>query len=437
MKKTIAKQIEEREYKPMPKFFYFLYHLVMAKIVLRKYKPVIVREDDIRKEKEPCFIVFNHLSRLDHLFVLESVYPKSYNMMCAYNEFYRSHLAGNFKASKIIPKKQFTQDAFAIKCLMKVFKKGGSVAIAPEGIASMYGESHPQIPGTGRLIKMFRHPVYFVELRGQHLTTSWTSPSERIGKTYATTRLLLSKEQIESMTANEIDELINKVTYHDEYEWQKEKQIEFKNINSYYNRLEDFLYKCPKCGKEFKTIGKDGKFVCEECGNGFTIDNKYNMSPISEDSKIFDSPTKWVEWERKSIIEEIRANPNYEIKVKVNLGKLPVFDTLKNLKTTEICGNGEITVNHKGMSFTGIKDGEPFTFELPYTILYTLIYTTSTKYFGTYVDGNYYEFYPEEKICGKLLLVVEEMHRYHVNTWANYPSKSYLYEGLELGVDNK
>ena len=89
------------------------------------------------------------------------------------------------------------------------------------------------------------------------------------------------------------------------------------------------------------------------------------------------------------------------------------------------------------MSFSGTKDGQPFSFTLPYTILYTLIYTTSTKYFGTYVDGNYYEFYPEEKICGKLLLVVEEMHRYHVNSWKNYESKSYLYEGLELGIDNK
>ena len=437
MTEPIAKILETRDYKPMPKLFYWLYHLVMAKIVLRKYKPVIIRKDDIRKEKEPCFIVFNHLSRLDHLFICESVYPKSYNMMCAYNEFFRSHLAGNFKASKIIPKKQFSNDPLSIKAVMKVFKKGGSVAIAPEGIATMYGESHPQIPGTGRLIKMFKHPVYFVELRGQHLTTSWTSPSERIGKTFATTSLLLSKEQIASMSADEIDNLINKVTYHDEYEWEKEKQIPYKNTESFYDRLEDFLFKCPKCGKEFKTIGKDGKFVCEECGSGFTIDNKFNMKPLTDDSKIYDSPVKWVEWERKGIIDEIRANPNYEIKVNVKLGKLPEFEPLKNLKTTEICGDGEIVVNHQGMSFKGTKDGEPFEFQLSYEILYTLIYTTSTKYFGTYVNGEYYEFYPEEKICGKLLLVVEEMHRYHVNFWANYKEKSYLYEGLELGIDKK
>ena len=437
MKQTIAKTLELREYKPMPKFFYFLYHLTMATVHLRKYKPVIIRKDDIRKEKDSCFIVFNHLSRLDHLYVLQSVYPKSYNMMCAYNEFFRSHLAGNFKGARIIPKKQFSQDPLAIKAVMSVFKKGGSVAIAPEGIATMYGESHPQIPATGRLIKLFRKPVYFIELRGQHLTTSWTSPKERIGKTFATTSLLLSKEQIDKMSAEEIDALINKVTYHDEYEWEKENQIEYKNIETYYERLEDFLYKCPKCGKEFKTIGKDGKFICEECGNGFTVDNKYNMKPLADDNIIFDTPTKWVEWERKIVIKAIRENPNYEMKFSVKLGKLPEYEPLKNLKTTEICGEGEITINHKGFFFKGIKDGNPFEFSIPYTILYTLIYTTSTKYFGTYVEGNYYEFYPEEKICGKALLVVEEMHRYHVNTWKNYDSKSYLYDGLELGIDNK
>ena len=68
--------------------------------------------------------------------------------MCAYNEFYRSHLSGNFKAAKILPKKQFTQDPLSIKAVMNVFRKGGSVAIAPEGIATMYGESHPIIAGT-------------------------------------------------------------------------------------------------------------------------------------------------------------------------------------------------------------------------------------------------------------------------------------------------
>lgn len=437
MKKTIAKQLETRTYKPMNKFFYFLYHFVMAKIQLRKYKPVIIRKDDIRKEKEPCFIIFNHLSRLDHMYVLESVYPKPYNMMCAFNEFHRSHLSFVFSLSKILPKKQFTNDPLAIKAVMKIFKKGGSVALAPEGIATMYGESHPQIPGTGRLIKMFKHPVYFIELRGQHLTTSWTSPADRIGKTFATTSLLLSKEQIEKMSADEIDSLINKVTYHDEYAWEKENQVEYDNIETAYDRLEDFLYKCPKCGKEFKTIGKDGKFFCEECGNGFTFDNKYNMTALNDNCKIFDSPTKWVEWERKCIIDEIRANPNYEIRVKVKLGKLPEYNLLKDMKTTEICGDGEIIINHKGMSFNGTKDGESFSFLLPYTLLYTLIYTTSSKYFGTYVEGKYYEFYPEEKICGKCLLVVEEMHRYHINSWPNYDSKNYLYEGLELGIDNK
>ena len=100
------------------------------------------------------------------------------------------------------------------------------------------------------MIKLFRKPVYFIELRGQHLTTAWTSPKERIGKTYATTSLLLSREQIDKMKAEEIDALINKVTYHDEYEWEKEHQIEYKDIETYYDRLEDFLYKCPKCGKD-------------------------------------------------------------------------------------------------------------------------------------------------------------------------------------------
>jgi len=54
-----------------------------------------------------------------------------------------------------------------------------------------------------------------------------------------------------------------------------------------------------------------------------------------------------------------------------------------------------------------------------------------SSYFNYYVDGRYYDFFPERKVTYKMILLVEEMHRLHVNTWKNFPWKSYLYENLD------
>ena len=96
---------------------------------------------------------------------------------------------------------------------------------------------------------------------------------------------------------------------------------------------------------------------------------------------------------------------------------------------------GGLLVDHTGVSFSGTKLGEPFSFTLPYSILYSLVIMTSTAKFALYVNGEFYEFTPERRSVGKMLLITEEMHRLHFNVWKNFPWNDWMYEGLELGID--
>ncbi len=43
-----------------------------------------------------------------------------------------------------------------------------------------------------------------------------------------------------------------------------------------------------------------------------------------------------------------------------------------------------------------------------------------------------YDFTPKRHIVGKLILVTEEMHRLHFNTWKNFPWNDWMYKGTEL-----
>ena len=62
---------------------------------------------------------------------------------------------------------------------------------------------------------------------------------------------------------------------------------------------------------------------------------------------------------------------------------------------------------------------------------------TSTAKFSLYVNGAFYEFTPDRRSVGKMLLLTEEMHRYHYNIWRNFKWYDYLYEGVRLGIDRE
>ena len=63
--------------------------------------------------------------------------------------------------------------------------------------------------------------------------------------------------------------------------------------------------------------------------------------------------------------------------------------------------------------------------------------TVDLSIFSLYVNEEYHDFYPEYRCVGKIIMLTEEMHRLHVNKWKNFPWFDYMYEGKELGIDEK
>jgi len=418
MKLTNQEKLARRKFNIPPRIITFLYRVIMSGFIAPKYHPHYTIKDKICDG--PCIVIWNHLSRLDHAFVMEAIHPRRLNILAGYNEFFRSHLAFVFKLMNIIPKKNFTDDVSSIKAMWKIIKKGGCLAFSPEGMSSIYGTNQPIVPGTGRFLQFFGVPVYFVKIAGSYLTSTKVCLDERYGHVDVELSLMFSPEQLRNMTPDQIDDRINEAFRHDDYEWTRERHIKWKNTENICSHLEDICYKCPKCGAELKMTAGGQTIKCEECGNGATMDEYYEFHPFDKDCVIPVSPSKWVEWERSEMIKAIREDKNYSFSTKVRIGKIPEYELIKNQETSVPCGEGTITVDHTGMHYTGTKDGSPWTFDLPYEILYSLVIVTNTQYYAVYVDGDYYDIFPEGPSVGKILLITEEMHRLHVNTWKNF-----------------
>ena len=435
-KLTIAQKLRKRKYRPAPRVITAIYKIIMVNIIGRKYKPKFHIIDDVNDCKGPCFVIFNHLSRIDHVYVCGATYPRRTNMMAGYSEFYRKKFSTVFSLNRVIPKKNYSPDMLAIHAVGQVIKAGGCVTFAPEGLASDYGGNKPVVPGTSKMFKHFKVPVYLCYLEGQYLQNTKVCLDERLGETHATMSLLFSKEDVDRLSVEEMDDIINERFRRNEYAWNAEKKIKWQTYGRICHRLEDFCYKCPKCGKEFTMKGEGDKITCSSCGNGATMDDYYQFHPF-ENAVIPASPFDWVEKERMDIIREIRENPDYYFEDECQIGNLDEYRLVKDNKTSFIVGEGKIRIDHKGMHYKGTRNGEPYEFTAGYKELYTLITEVDSSFFNFYLKGEYFDVFPKHQTVGKICLLVEEMHRYHVNFYKNFKWNDYMYEGLELGIDNK
>ena len=98
----ISKKLAQRKYAPPSRFIAGLYKFLMVDIIGRKYKPKFHIIDDVNDCDGPCFVIFNHLSRIDHMYVMGATYPRITNMIAGNNEFYRKKFSFIFLLFHII-----------------------------------------------------------------------------------------------------------------------------------------------------------------------------------------------------------------------------------------------------------------------------------------------------------------------------------------------
>lgn len=427
-KKSIDESLNERQFHRPNPILYWLYHVLARLFILRKYHPRITRKDDINDCQGPCFVIWNHLSRIDHAYLLEATYPKRVNILAGYNEFYKSHLHWVFRLMNILPKKNYTTDLLGMKAMMSIIKQGGCIAFAPEGMSSIYGTNQPIVNGTGHLLKHFGVPVYFLKMRGEYLANTKVCLDERFGQCEAELSLLFSPDDLSRLSKEEIDDQINLAFKGDEYVYAHESHVRWETKGRICEHLHDICYHCPRCGKDLTMLGEKDEIHCTNCGNGARMNDYYEFEPFDATSLIPSSPAAWVHDERALAIKEIRENPAYSFSTPAKIGFLPRDHYVKK-GNTEIQGEGEFSLDHQGLHFRGTKNGANYAFDLDYTQVFSLVIVTDLTCFGLYVKGEYVELFPATPCVGKLLVYTEEMHRLHANIWKCFPWDKALYDG--------
>ena len=418
MKKTVEKEIHGRKIQH-PNGIYSLLGLVWKLFVYPKYRVQYTFKKDFRKEKGPFIFISNHASRLDYVFVGAPLLPLKMNFVAGYNEFHRSHLSLVFRLLRVIPKKNFTPDIYTVKEISRVLKSGHGICIFPEGMSSISGANQPVAIGTGKLLKHHKVPVYYSVIRGGYLTSPKYNLRDRAGRVEVEYDQLFTPEDLEKLTPEEIEAAINRAIYHDDYAWNKIHKHHYDIGENGAEDLEDLLFWCPRCGKQHTMATKGNTIFCKECGNGATLLDTYELVPFDETCVIPGTQTEWFQKERELIRQEV-AQEDFTLEENVQLGMLPQYELLKNQKTSEIVGSGKLRLDRTGLTYAGTKNGEAFTFHLDTNSLPTYGMCTDVSRFYTFVNGEFVEFYPENRVVEKFFLATEEIHRLNGGKWKDF-----------------
>ena len=419
MRRTIAQKLARKEYSSPNKILYDILVKCVIPLLSKGVSPTFTYKARPSEDKGPFVLISNHASRVDYLYTAPVCWPRRLNYVVGYNEFFLFPTSLLLGAARVIPKKNFTTDVHCIKQIINVISKGGCICIMPEGMSSITGMAQPVMPGGGALLKKLGVNVYYTKIAGGYLANTKHYLKQRNGSTEVTVDRMFTPEELEALTPAQIEERMNELLAHDDYIWNKEKQIEFAdNGDGMAAELDTLLYMCPKCGAMHRMECSGDTMRCTVCGNTISIDSRYNISPVGEGSVCPALVTDWTLMERKACAEEVRRS-DFCYSGHVRIGRLPDFKRLGLGKTSRICGDGQLPLDHSGLHFAGLQDGRELAFSLAPASLPTFGMCTDISRFYTFIEGEFIEFYPDGRDALRWDMLAEELHRFQGGKWQN------------------
>lgn len=433
MKKTIDQIVKEKKIKKPNTFVNATLSQVAKLLYYRQCKVEMTRNVDPKDYRnKPVIVVSNHASRFDYAFVNYVMKRRRINFVAAENEFHRSKFKLVFGLGRVIPKRNFVPDTKTIQGIARILKKekNGCVALFPCGMSTASGAQQPSMLGTGKLLKHFGVHVLSIRIHGGYLVCPKFDVKERYGKVTVELDELFNPEQLQQLSAEEIERKVDEAIFTDDYEWNETRQHSYnRKDGKYAQNMEQIIYKCPKCSREMEMEGVDDVIRCKQCGNGARLDDKYNLIPL-EGSLIPRNPRVWFDWQRRQMRKAV-LDPDFVMEEHVKLGLLPKYGYMKNNEVANIVGEGVLRLDKTGLKYMGTREGEEWSVFIRSELIPTICLPVDGSFFYTYASGEFLQFTPDTPSCMRWSLAVEEVYRTNGGKWQNFPWFNYD-EPLEL-----
>ena len=258
---------------------------------------------NVKNLKAPYLLLSNHVGFWDP-FLSGHFLPK-FTHFVASDAVFRNKIIRFFLTRLgTIPKKKNIRDTKVIRDIISVIRQGENVGIFPEAVRNWSGLSFPIDKSIVKLIRLLKVPVVVSVLKGMNLFNPRWSTKLRRTKVEIEYELLLTKEQILSMSEDEIYSHLMNTLVHDEVEYQRKKMLKVHSKHKAEN-INHALYVCPECHAIDSFRVKGNNFSCSKCNYDIHI-NEYNFFERKNKGKLyFNNIRDWYNWEEQWLLEHI------------------------------------------------------------------------------------------------------------------------------------
>lgn len=347
-----------------PKWYLKIVEFVGGAFYMWFNKGHVKTEKAVKKLKGPYIILSSHASFMDFAQMVCGLMPRTTGWVMSVEEFRR----GDWLMYGIggMPKRKFTHDIVTAKHIMRYIKKlKHTCTIYPEARFSLAGINERLDEALGKLCKHLNVPIVLFKANGNFINSpQWSKHPYRKIRQEAEISLLCSVEDLQKMTADEVQAKIEKAFERDEYRWQVEKGYHIK-CKRRAEGLHRILYKCPACGKEFEMHSEGTKLWCNACGAAWEMDTLSRLNGVNTEAGFSHIPD-WYRWEREEVRKEVQAGTyRFEDDVRV-----------EDYYSTKVgfvhVGEAHVVHDENGFTFTGEVDGKPFTLNKPVSSMYSV-----------------------------------------------------------------
>ncbi len=242
--------------------------------------------------ESPFLIVANHNIDLDPVLVAAS--SKEHMYFVSSEHVLRAGVGAWLLRNIFAPiaRRKGTTDAAAAMAILRKLRGGANVCLFAEGNRSFDGLTGEIFPATGKMVKAALCTLITFKLEGGYLTSPRWSTTLRRGHMRAYPVRIFTPQQLQQMTAEQINDAIAEDLYEDAYARENKEKIAFKG-KKLAEKLETALFICPKCEKLGTLKSKDDELFCT-CG----MRSCYDELGLLHGATPFSTVTQWDQWQK-------------------------------------------------------------------------------------------------------------------------------------------
>ena len=359
--------------------------------------------------KPPYILLSNHMQIMDFCVSFKAVHPYRISNIATLDGYVG--MVGIMENLGSICKRKFTTDLSLVRSCRKVLHEYGDVlCMYPEARYSPIGTLSIIPDAVGKLVKSNKVPLVIMVHHGNYLNAPfWDFRQYRKVPFYATMKQVLTAEEVQQKSADEINEIIRKEMEYDEHRWQKENNIRITE-SFRAEGLHKVLYQCPHCKTESKMNSQGIHLFCEECGKKWEMTELGEMKALEGETEFSHIPD-WFEWERTNVRQQI-LDGTYKFEDDVHVQSLPGVEFID-------LGEGKITHDFEnGFVLTGHYNGHDYRIQRNPKDMYSLHVEYAYKKLGkidcfdvSVKDDSFYCIPTKKDVVTKLGFATEEMFK--------------------------